>query len=137
MSGLGPDLQSFCRAVFLWLSEQHGSRAPLRNGWARVSVPNPGQLSVITKPAPEKHHSPQGPVAHFYKEPKMLVSFAKLLFLSVPRLCEDYAAGWTLAPRCPTTLYIFIRLKVEVSHHKQFSTECTYALHSASVSLPF
>ncbi|KAM7382686.1 hypothetical protein PAMP_002405 [Pampus punctatissimus] len=59
--------------------------APLsEKGWTRVSVPNPGWVSVITEPAPEKHRSPQGPVAHFNKEPKMLLAFAKLFFLSVP-----------------------------------------------------
>lgn len=41
-------------------------------------VPDPGWVSVTAEPAPENHHSPQGPVAHFCKEPKMLFVFAKL-----------------------------------------------------------
>lgn len=47
------------------VSELRISSTPLRNGWTRVSVPKPGRVSVIAAPAPEKHHSPQGPVAHF------------------------------------------------------------------------
>lgn len=66
------------------VSEQQSNRTALRSGWTRVSVPNPSRVSVIIKPAPEKPHSPQGPVAHFYKEPKMLLAFAKLFSLSVP-----------------------------------------------------
>lgn len=50
----------------------------LRRGCTRMSVPNQGRVSVIIKPAPEKHPSLQGPVAHFCKEPKMLLAFAKL-----------------------------------------------------------
>lgn len=56
----------------------------LQNGRTRLSVPNPCWASVTTEPAPEKRRSPQGLVAHFYKEPKTLLAFAKLFLLSVP-----------------------------------------------------
>lgn len=56
----------------------------LQNGRTRPSVPNPCWASVTTEPAPEKRRSPQGLVAHFYKEPKTLLAFAKLFLHSVP-----------------------------------------------------
>lgn len=61
----------------------HSFYTSFRNGWMRVSVPNLCWESVITEPAPEKCLSPQGPVPHFYKEPKKLLAFAKLFFCSV------------------------------------------------------
>lgn len=73
-----------CSPLAPCVSERQSKRIALRSGWTRVSVPNPNRVSVIIKPAPEKPLSPQGPVAHFYKEPKMRVAFVKLFSLSVP-----------------------------------------------------
>lgn len=108
------------RTFLQCVSEQSSFRTPLQSGWTRVSVPNPGRVSVITEPAPEKRHSPQGPVAHFYKEPKMLLAFAKLFFLSVP------PPVWRL--HCRDTCHhlqpcIFTTLKV-TDHTQQALTWC-------------
>lgn len=73
-----------------------GHTAP-RRGCTRMSVPNQGRVSVIIiKPAPEKHPTLQGPVAHFCKEPKMLLAFVKLFFpspLSVPSTCAKHCTA--------------------------------------------
>lgn len=46
-----------CCSSYLWRA--------LLSGRTRVCVPKPGRVSIIIKPAPDKLHSPVGPVAHF------------------------------------------------------------------------
>lgn len=70
----------------------------LLSGRTRVSVPKTGRVSIIIRPAPDKLHSPVGPVAHFYKEPEMLCSTFLFPCLSVQR---SYCSR-----TCPTTLLL-------------------------------
>lgn len=51
-------------------SGQRSHRIALKTVRMRASALNPGRVSAIMEPVPERLASPQGPVAQFYKEPK-------------------------------------------------------------------
>lgn len=78
----------------------------------------------------KKPRSPQGPVAHFHKEPKtLLLAFAKLFFLSEPppvrrRLhCRGGGGTITKLPPCNTIA------KENRSHTQEALTRHTYIQH--------
>lgn len=64
------------------ISEQKSNRIVLKTGWTRdegvCSQSGPGERRH--QACPRNSHSPQGPVAQFYKEPKMIHPDAKLFF---------------------------------------------------------
>lgn len=59
------------------ISEQQSHRIALKMGRMRPSALNPGRVSAVMEPVPESLASPQGPVAPFYKESKMIHAAAK------------------------------------------------------------
>lgn len=78
------------------ISEQKSNRIVLKTGWMRdegvCSQSGPGERRH--QACPRNSHSPQGTVAQFYKEPKMIRPVAKLFFpqpLPVQRLhCKEH-----------------------------------------------
>lgn len=58
-------------------SKRRSHRIALKTGRMRPSALNPGRVSAIMEPVPESLASPQGPVAQFYEEPKMIHAAAK------------------------------------------------------------
>lgn len=75
------------------ISEQKSNRIVLKTGWTRdegvCSQSGPGERRH--QACPRNSHSPQGPVAQFYKEPKMIRPVAKLFFRNL-YLCKDCTA---------------------------------------------
>lgn len=88
----------------------------LWNGRVRASVPNPCWVSATTKLAPEKHYSPQGLVAHFFKESKKLFCLVKVFLFIVPPICVQAV----LQQRIPWLL----TTKQKLTDHRHVSHMC-------------